>query len=55
MVITEPSGYEMMILRGLQTKQHLYAGTVEPAQIDRRRARNKVARISRRINRQRAR
>lgn len=38
------------ILNGLQAKS-IYAGTVDPAEIAKRRARNKMARQSRRINR----
>jgi hypothetical protein len=39
-----------IILRALQSK-HIYAGTVPPAVIARRRKRNKAARIARRHNR----
>jgi hypothetical protein len=48
--MTEPTGYQLAILSALQGK-HIYAGTV-PAHVKRRRrAANKVARRSRRINR----
>jgi len=50
--ITSPSSYELAILTGLQDK-HVYQGTVAPAVRDRRRAANKTARRSRRINRTR--
>lgn len=43
-----------MIVALNQTSRHIYAGTVPRAEIDRRRAKNKVARRSRRINRSRA-
>lgn len=42
--------YQYAILVGLQGK-HIYAGTVPPAVIKRRRAASKAARISRRRNR----
>lgn len=42
----------VMILLALnKTGKHIYAGTVDPAEIARRRKANKVARISRRKNR----
>lgn len=41
-----------IILRALQNK-HIYAGTVPAKEIARRRAANKVARVSRRHNRKR--
>lgn len=43
-----PAGYGM--LRALQAK-HVYAGTVDPAEVARRRRRNKAARIARRAAR----
>lgn len=48
----QPSRYQTAILGGLQPK-HVYAGTVPPAVVARRRAANKVARASRRHNRSR--
>lgn len=42
--------YQRTILAALQSK-HVYAGTVPAATVARRRAKNKVARKSRRINR----
>lgn len=45
-----PSKFALMMLRGLQRK-HVYQGTVDPAVVRRRRARNRVASKSRRINR----
>ncbi|NKY60397.1 hypothetical protein [Nocardia flavorosea] len=39
------------ILGGLQGFRHIYAGTVPPAEVQKRRARNKAARKSRRANR----
>lgn len=50
--ITEWSVYSRAILGGLQNSKHVYAGTVPPNVIARRRAANKVARASRRANRQ---
>lgn len=50
MPITEPSSYELAILRGLQTMT-VYQGTVPQHVIDHRRATNKRARIARRGNR----
>lgn len=46
----EPTGYDRLILFGLQFKP-TYQGTVDPVVVARRRARNKAARRSRRINR----
>ncbi|AKF14395.1 hypothetical protein SEA_PHAYONCE_35 [Mycobacterium phage Phayonce] len=46
--------YSLAILKELQDKP-VYAGTVAPAVVAERRRRNKVARRSRRINRQAAR
>lgn len=40
-----------MLLKGIQKMQNIYAGTVEPHVIAQRRAKNKVARKSRKINR----
>lgn len=48
----EPGSWEWSILHGLQSKE-VYMGTVDPVTISERRARNKVARRSRRINRRR--
>lgn len=45
-----PDPYQHAVLVGLQGK-HIYAGTVPPAVINRRRAASKAARISRRRNR----
>lgn len=42
--------FQQTILRSLQGK-HIYAGTVPPKVVARRRAANKVARVSRRHNR----
>ena len=39
------------VLHGLQFKSHIYEGTVPDEEIARRRARNKMARRSRQINR----
>ena len=47
---TEPSTYEFAILRGLQNRK-LYQGTVEPGVKSTRRARGKVAKLSRKVNR----
>lgn len=53
--MTEPSSYAIAILLGIQSKlqrgEHVYEGTVPASVIARRRARNKVARLSRRANR----
>jgi len=46
--------FQRRILSALQTK-HVYAGTVDPKEVARRRAANKVARRSRRANRRSAR
>lgn len=48
--IPEPDEYSLAILRGLQHKP-MYGGTVPNAEVQRRRARNRVASASRRINR----
>jgi hypothetical protein len=46
----------LAVLLGLSsTGKHVYAGTVPPATVERRRAANKVARASRRANRRSAR
>ncbi|AOT24876.1 hypothetical protein PBI_NAZO_37 [Mycobacterium phage Nazo] len=50
----ESTLYSLAILKGLQDKP-AYAGTVPAAVVAERRRRNKVARRSRRINRQAAR
>lgn len=53
MTATEPTPYSLAILAGLQGKRpgEMYAGTV-PAHVKaKRRARDKVARMSRRVNR----
>jgi hypothetical protein len=48
----EPSDYQLTILGALQaTGKHVYAGTVPAKVVARRRAKNKRARMSRRINR----
>lgn len=46
-----PFAYGNMILAGPQHKSHVYQGTVDPVTVSERRARNRVARKSRRINR----
>lgn len=48
---SEPSKYSLAILQGLQQGKHVYAGTVPAHVKGRRRARGKVARLSRRVNR----
>lgn len=48
--LREPTGYEVMILMGLQQKP-VYMGTVPPGVVAQRRAENRRARTSRRINR----
>ncbi|AXH46892.1 hypothetical protein I5G67_gp054 [Mycobacterium phage Aminay] len=47
----EPTPYERAVLAGLQNLRHIYAGTVPAAVKADRRRRNKLARLSRRINR----
>lgn len=47
---SKPSPYSLAILRALQGK-HVYAGTVSAKVKATRRAANRVARVSRRINR----
>ncbi|GAB2906777.1 hypothetical protein GCM10027047_01250 [Rhodococcus aerolatus] len=51
--VRPPTAYERMILAGLQARQ-VYGGTVDPVTVAERRARNRVARASRRINRRRS-
>lgn len=46
-----PDHYGTVILATLQRGRHMYAGTVPPAEVARRRERNRVARRSRKINR----
>lgn len=48
--VAEDTRFQKRVLGALQTK-HVYAGTVSPAEVRRRRAKNKVARKSRRRNR----
>lgn len=48
-----PSRYSRLILAGLQRASHVYAGTVPAHVTARRRAKNRVARASRRTNRAR--
>ena len=48
---TELSAAARAVFAALQSKAHIYAGTVPPAVVDERRRRNRVARRSRRINR----
>lgn len=48
----QPSPFSRAILQGLQGK-HVYGGTVPAATTAKRRAANKAARASRRINRRR--
>jgi hypothetical protein len=51
----QPSSYSVAVLFGLGFHdKHVYGGTVDPVTVAKRRARNKVARASRRINRRRA-
>lgn len=50
-----PLRYKNAALGALQGQPHIYGGTVAPAVVARRRAANKVARRSRRVNRMRAR
>lgn len=48
----EPTSYQQAILVALMlTGKHIYEGTVNPNEVARRRAKNKVARVSRRANR----
>ncbi|NUP32907.1 MAG: hypothetical protein HOU01_14460 [Streptomycetaceae bacterium] len=49
---SQPNNTQRGILIALnQTGKHIYAGTVDPKVVARRRAANKMARKSRRINR----
>lgn len=48
--IEQPDTYELAILHALQTRPFYY-GTVEPHVIAKRRAKNKVAKASRKKNR----
>ncbi|PXY33592.1 hypothetical protein BAY59_10955 [Prauserella coralliicola] len=50
---TAPSTFSLMILAGLQAQEHVYGGTAPEHVIARRRAKNRQARRSRRINRRR--
>lgn len=45
---------QKIVLMGLQYKPHVYAGTVPPETVAKRRAKNRVARVSRRVNRARS-
>lgn len=49
--VVEPGDYALWILNGLQSKRHVYEGTVPYAVRQRRRRRNRQARRSRQINR----
>jgi len=49
----EQSSYQMAILMAMQRKP-MYLGTVSHEEVAKRRAANKVARRSRRVNRKRA-
>lgn len=55
---TQPSTYSIAILLGLGAKTstggNVYEGTADPNRVAKRRAANRVARASRRINRRRA-
>lgn len=47
-----PNSYSLAVLIGLQhAYRHIYAGTVPAHVIAKRRARNKMAKMSRRVNR----
>lgn len=53
-VYAGPSAYELMILGGLQHKPNMFWGSSSKAmelRVDKRRAKNRVARRSRRLNR----
>lgn len=50
----EPTDYARSVFQGLQLQSHIYGGTVPPEVVADRRRRNRVARRSRRINRQAA-
>lgn len=52
--MTEPTAYELAILGALQRLPHIYYGTVPASVKARRRAANRRARQSRRINRRAA-
>jgi hypothetical protein len=54
-MMQEPTEYEKLILAGLQRKPHIYQGTVPYQVVLARRAKNKAARQSRRVNRSRGR
>lgn len=45
--------YQGFVLMALQRQTHIYAGTADPGKVAKRRAKNKLARRSRRINRTR--
>jgi hypothetical protein len=51
----QPSSYSLAILHGLGVKNangaHVYEGTADPIRVAKRRAKNRVARRSRRVNR----
>lgn len=47
----DPGDTARGILLGLQTRSHLYGGTVSPGVVAHRRAKNKAARKARRITR----
>jgi hypothetical protein len=56
----QPSAYSVMILLGLGAKTgnrqypgHVYEGTADPVRVAKRRAKSRVARKSRRVNRMR--
>lgn len=48
-----PIPYQKALLMALQSGRHIYAGTVPEAEKQRRRAKNRAARKSRKINRKR--
>lgn len=48
----QPTALQLAYLSTLQSSRHLYAGTVPEHVIAKRRAKNRMARKSRRINRQ---
>lgn len=54
---TQPSAYSIAILFGIGAKNatggHVYEGTADPNRVAKRRAKNRVARASRRVNRRR--
>lgn len=46
--------FQMLILKGLNSPKlglHIYAGTADPEKVRKRRAKNKVARKQRKVNR----